>query len=316
MTQTDAHIVTLTLNPAVDISTSVGTIAPFSKLRCEAARRDPGGGGINVARVVHRLGRKVLAVYLAGGHTGESLHALVSREGIESHVIPIVAETREDFTVFEKETGRQYRFVLPGPPVDAASWQSCLHLFESFAVPPHMVVASGSLPPGVPSDFYARLARLLRNKNIRFILDTSGLALKAAVDEGLYMIKPNLHEMRDLTGNALENDDALVAAARRLVEERNIEIIALTLAERGAVLVTREGAWRAEPPAVKPLSTVGAGDSFLGVMAASFDAGMDLPVCFRRAVAAGTAALLAPGTELAVPADVDRLVSQTKITRL
>jgi 6-phosphofructokinase 2 len=185
-------IVTITPNPAVDISTEVEKIVPVHKLRGAWRRSDPGGGGINVARVIKRLGGEALAIFPIGGATGESLRKLVEREGVTSSTFAIEDETREDFFVSEAATGQQYRFILPGPLLREGEWQECLNLLSRTEPFPRFVVASGSLPQGVPDDFYARVARLVKERGARMILDTSGPALAAAVAEGVDLIKPNL----------------------------------------------------------------------------------------------------------------------------
>lgn len=154
------QIITVTPNPAIDVSTSVGKMAPFTKLRCASPKRDPGGGGINVARVVKRLGGEVAAIYPAGGAAGGLLRRLMDREGVQSLALPAVEETREDFTVFEETTNQQYRFVMPGAPLREPEWQECLRQVASIMPRPDFVVASGSLPTGVPEDFYGRVARV------------------------------------------------------------------------------------------------------------------------------------------------------------
>ena len=152
-------IVTLTMNPAIDVSTSVEEIAPYRKLRCTDIRRDPGGGGINVARVVRRFGADVTAIYPAGGTMGQLLRQLVDKDGIASHTIPVAEDTREDFTAYERKSGQEFRFVLPGPQLEAAEWMACLDAVAE-APEPSFLVISGSLPPGVPDDFYVRAARI------------------------------------------------------------------------------------------------------------------------------------------------------------
>ena len=150
--------VTSTMNPAVDLSTSVDRVVAVHKLRCSPARRDPGGGGINVARVATRLGADVQALYPRGGETGALLRRLIDAEGIASLEVHVAGETREDITVFEEETGEQFRFVFPGPELSKTEWQTCLDSIASLKGRPAFFVASGSLPPGVPDDFYARAA--------------------------------------------------------------------------------------------------------------------------------------------------------------
>ncbi len=300
-------IVTITPNPAVDVSTAVEKIIPVYKLRGAWRRRDPGGGGINVARVIKRLGGDVSAIYPIGGSTGDSLRKLVEREGVASQTFAISDETREDFFVGETDTGQQYRFILPGPQLLQSEWQCCLDLLSRSEPFPRFVVASGSLPRGVPDDFYARVARVAKQRGAKMILDTSGPALAAALAEGVYLIKPNLREMHDLTGrepsDALEWEDA----AKNLVRNENVAMISLTMGHLGAALVTRDRTLRAPPLAITPVSAVGAGDSFLGALIHGLASEIDLEAAFRLAVAAGAAALLNPGTELCRADDVRRL---------
>ncbi|HZP69704.1 MAG TPA: 1-phosphofructokinase family hexose kinase [Pseudolabrys sp.] len=309
-------IVTLTINPAIDIFVNVGRIEPTRKMRCSAPKRDPGGGGINVARVAHRLGARVTAIFPTGGAIGKLLHRLVDREGIDNIVTPSHVETRENFTAYEETTGEQYRFVLPGSALHRAEWEAVLEKLATIAERPKIVVASGSIPPGVPDDFFARVARQAKQLGAHCVIDTSGPALKAALAEGVSLIKPNLTELTDLVGAPLASDDARVAACRKLIAGGHVEAVALTLGEDGSLLVTADKAFRAAPMAIEPVSTVGAGDSFVGGLVAALAEGKELPQAFRAAVAAGSAAVLSPGTELCREEDVQRLLPQVKISEL
>jgi 6-phosphofructokinase 2 len=308
-----SDVVTLTLNPAIDLSTSVDRVEPVRKLRCGPGRRDPGGGGVNVARAASRLGCDVTAVYPIGGEVGAMLRRLLDGEGIASLTVPIEGETREDVTVLDQASGEQYRFVLPGPPLLASEWAACLRALRSLGPGPAYVCASGSLPPGAPDDAYAQVAALAAEWGARFLLDTSGAALKAALGAPAYLIKPNLRELRELTGAALEDQAAMIRACRGLIARGHVEVVALSLGADGALLVSGDQAWRAPALAIRPASTVGAGDSFLGAMVWALAAGRPLDEAFRWAVAGGSAALLAPGTELCLAADVARLVSQVMV---
>lgn len=292
------RVVTLTPNPAIDVSTSVARIEPTRKLRCAPARRDPGGGGINVARVIDRLAGDVTAVFPVGGAAGALLGRLVDQEGLRSTTVAVRQETREGFTVLEDGSGAQYRFVMPGPHLDAGEWQKCLDALAAVTAGAGCVVASGSLPTGVPDDFFARAARIAAALGARFILDSSGAPLAAAMSEAVYLVKPNLGELSRLVGAALPDDEACVAAARSLVTAGKTEIVALTLGHRGALLVTADAAFRAPPIPVNVVSAVGAGDSFLGAMVWSLARGDSLLDAFKYGVAAGSAAVLTPGTEL------------------
>ena len=306
-------IVTITPNPAVDLSISVEKIIPTLKLRGTSQQRDPGGGGINVARVIKRLGGEACAIYPVGGVVGVLLRALLDREGVASRTFAIADETREDFFVSEASTGEQYRFILPGPRLNGGEWQECLNLISTIEPFPRFVVASGSLPVGVPDDFYARIARIAKQRGAKMALDTSGPALVAAVEAGVDLIKPNLREMRELSG--IESSDAREweEAAKSIVRNKRVSVIALTMGHLGAALVTRDRILRAKPLAITPRSAVGAGDSFLAALIWYLASGADLTNCFRQAVAAGAAALLNPGTELCRPDDVKRLAAEVDI---
>jgi 6-phosphofructokinase 2 len=300
-------ILTVTMGPAVDISASTEKVVPTRKLRCTDVRRDPGGGGINVARVIKRLGTECRALYPAGGSQGRLLHRLLEEEGVASIPVGIAADTRESFTVHEDKSGDQYRFVLPGAALTDGEWRACLDRVASLEQPPEYIVASGSLPPGVPEDYYARLAGVAASIGARFVLDTSGPALARALAAGVYLAKPNLRELRDLTGLPLEREAEWVEAASELVRSGKARLVALTLGDQGALLISEEIHLRAAAVPVRISSAVGAGDSFLAALVQGLSAGGAFEEAFRYGVAAGTAALLTPGTELCRKADVDRI---------
>lgn len=301
------QIATLTMNPAVDVYITVRQVTPAHKLRSETARRDPGGGGINVARAIRILGGEARALFPAGGPTGKFLQTMLNEEKIPCRIHEFDGITRESFTVLETETEREYRFVLPGPELAEHDWQGCLDLLETMDQAPDYLVASGSLPPGTPEDFYARVARWARRAEIRLVLDTSGPALRAALEEGVYLIKPNRRELEDLTGGELQNPQEQEQACRDLLAEGKSAVIALTLGEEGALLVAEQGSWRIEVPEQQVKSSVGAGDSFVAGMVLGLVRKMSLQQSFCYGTAAGTAALLTSGTELCRLEDVERL---------
>lgn len=308
-----ARIVTLTPNPAVDLSTSIDRVVPTLKMRCTTERRDPGGGGVNVARVIKRFGGNVEAILPVGGLTGQLLRCLIDDEGIGNRIVEAKAETREDFFVSELSTASQYRFILPGQQLRESEWRGCLSALAATAPAPKFVVGSGSLPPGVPNDFYAQAAMVAQMLGAKFFLDTSGPPLAAALEHGLYLIKPNLHEMSELAGAELATQNDWLAMARAFIEKNAVEVIALSLGHLGALLVTRNQAFRAHALPIRPLSAVGAGDSFLGALVFSLANGAGLLDAFRLGVGAGAAALINEGTELCRPADAYRLSAQAII---
>ena len=311
-----ATIVTLTPNPAIDVSTSVDRVVPMLKLRCAPQRRDPGGGGVNVARVVRRFGGDVEAILPVGGFTGQLLRRLLEDEGIPSRFIEAGAETREDFSVSELSTNSQYRFVLPGERLHESEWRECLTALNRSKPVPKFIVASGSLPPGAPDDFYAQAAAMARKLGAKFFLDTSGAPLAAALEYGVDLIKPNLREIRDLTGAALADEADWIAAARNYIDAGKVATVALSLGHLGAILITREQVLRSPPLPIKPVSAVGAGDSFLGAIVYSLAKGDNMTDAFRLGVAAGSAALIQEGTELCRPVDAYRLSAQVTIASI
>jgi 6-phosphofructokinase 2 len=310
------RILAFTLNPSIDISTAVDRVLPGRKLRCEQQQIYPGGGGVNVARMAARLGADIELIYPAGGATGQLLRRLVDREAIPNIAIPLAEETREDFTVLEAATGEEFRFVLPGPRLSEEEWRACLEAITAVQAKPAYIVASGSLPPGAPADFLGQIARFAKQLPCRFVVDSSGGALEAALAEGVYLVKPNLRELKEITGEVGDDAESLAAAARPLIDEDKAELVALSLGERGGMLITGDEVWIADSPAVNAVSTVGAGDSFLGTLLWGLEAGLPTPDAFRHAVAAGAAAVLKPGTALAQRADVERLVREVFVRPL
>ncbi len=299
-------IITLTVNPAVDIATSVARMTDTHKMRCAPARCDPGGGGINVARVVHRMGGDCLALYLAGGPVAERLGRLLTAEGLPFEALRIAGETRENFSVTETSTRREFRFVMPGPVVSEAEWQHCLDRIDALPSAPRYLVLSGSLPPGVPEDGYARIIDLATARGSRVVLDASGPALRFALPHAPYLIKPSLNELRQLTGLALETEADCLRAAQEVVRSGHAHVVALTLGAGGALLVTQDEVARAGPVATSVRSTIGAGDSFVGAMVWALNRGADVRQAFRYGTAAAAAALRHAGTELGSAAEIEQ----------
>lgn len=294
------------MNPALDVSTSAAAVRPTHKLRCAAPRFDPGGGGINVARTITALGGEVLAIFPSGGAPGQRIETLLERQGVSFQALPIVGTTRESFTVVDRSSGEQYRFVLPGPALSDAERRACVGAVMK-QTQAKWLVASGSLPPGVGDGFYAELAHFCRSNGVRMVLDTSGPALAACRGARLFLAKPSLSELAGLAGHAIEDEEAELAAARAVREAGLADNLIVSLGERGALLVTADGHVRMPAIAVVAQSAVGAGDAMLGAVVLALSRGKALADAVRYGVAAGAAAMLTPGTELVRADDVDRL---------
>ncbi|HEY2797054.1 MAG TPA: 1-phosphofructokinase family hexose kinase [Thermoanaerobaculia bacterium] len=303
-------IVTLTINPCVDESASVDRAIPDRKLRCGAPRHEPGGGGINVARAIRRLGGDALAIYPAGGATGDLLERLLAREGISQCRLPIAGWTRQNLNVLEESTGRQFRFVFPGPTLAEREWNACLARIEDLDPFPRYVVGSGSLPPGVPSDFYARLSRLVSRRGGRLVLDASGAGARLAIAGGVYLLKQSLGEFQTLTGLQDAEESGLLAESSRLIEERRCEVVVLSLGSGGALLVSAQCRERWAAPTVPVRSTVGAGDAMLAGIVLHLDAKESISDAVRFGMAAAAASVMNPGTELCRREDADRFFAQ------
>ncbi|MFC4727264.1 1-phosphofructokinase family hexose kinase [Coralloluteibacterium thermophilus] len=305
------RIATLTLNPTVDVATGTPQVRHTSKLRCTAPRRDPGGGGINVARVVRILGGDGIAVYPAGGPWGAVLTSLLDGLDIPQQRVDIAGETRESFTVNEEESGRQFRFVLPGPTLAAEELEACLAAIEALDPAPAFLVVSGSNPPGVPPSFHESLMALARRIDARVVLDSSGAALRHAVEVGgLHLMKPSLRELGGLLGQVPEGEAAQAEAVHGLVARGAAEIVVLSLGEKGALMATRDGVERLAPFRVPAQSAVGAGDSMVAAMTLALARGLPPGDAVRYGMAAGAAAVMSPGTELCRREDVERLYAE------
>lgn len=300
-------IVTVTLNPAVDVFAAVGTVEPTRKLRCSSPVRYPGGGGVNVARVIRRLGGDCIAVYLAGGATGDRLTSMLAEEAVPSMPIEIRGETRENFTVREASSGREFRFVLPGPEVSPEEIAACEGRIRTAAATCHYLVLSGSLPAGAPADTWARIARAAGTARARIVLDTSGSALAAALTLGAWLVKPSLNELSELAGRELSTEPECIDAARAIVKRGAVEIVALTLGERGAIVVTSNQVLRAPAVQVNVRSAVGAGDSFLAGFVLAISQGEPMAEALNVAMAAAAATVSSVGNALCERKEVERL---------
>lgn len=302
-------IVTLTLNPALDKSTSTERLLPEDKLRCEPPVYEPGGGGINVSRAIRIIGGQSLAIYLAGGPSGQKMEALLKEEGIEQRVIKGKNATRENFMVMESSTDRQYRFGMPGAEVSQEELAQCLQLVKELPDEVEYLVASGSLPPGAPDDFYGQIAKIAQERNIQCVIDTSGPALKKAAEMGLCLMKPNLKELSQLAGkeyvSAMEQEEI----AQEIIKKGKAKMLILSLGARGAMLANGDTIEYVVPPTVKQQSTVGAGDSMVAGIVLSLSRGESLREVIKWGVAAGTAATMTAGTELCRKEDVENILN-------
>jgi 6-phosphofructokinase 2 len=308
-----ATILTVTLNPALDVCADVPVVEADHKLHCVDASRTPGGGGINVARAIHRLGGEATAVFPAGGSSGALLGELLRAEGVTIVTVPIEGTTREDFAVRETSTGHEYRFVLPGPPLRPAELARCVDEIAGRAGAGSFVVLSGSVPAGTDLDVLAALVRRLGANGAHVLVDTSGDALAALARVGVYVLKPSLNELSGHAGRKLTSIGEIVDAAEDLRRAGPSHAVLVSLGADGALLVA-DG----QPPctiAAPPLhvvSAVGAGDSLVAGLVLGLAGGEPLLAAARRGVAAGSAATISAGHHLCHPTDVEALLHSVR----
>ena len=299
-------IVTITLNPAIDKNYTVDQLTPEHKLRCGNPLVDPGGGGINVSKALKALDCDSLAIFFAGGMNGDFLQRLLKEQQINIHPIKIEGEYRESVVIVDQSTSREFRIVVEGPEINPAALDEIIA--ELKKVKPKYVVASGSIPKGLPEDVFATLARSIKELNSRFVLDTSGKPLQHAVKAGVFLLKPNLKELSSLVGvEALELED-VDDAALDLIHQGHAEVVVVSLGASGAMLVTKDGYQHIAAPTVQRKSTVGAGDSMVAGMVWALTQGKSFLEMARMGVACGTAATMSPGTQLFKRSDAERLL--------
>jgi 6-phosphofructokinase 2 len=300
-------IVTISINPAIDKSSSVAHVVADRKLYCNRPRFEPGGGGVNVSRAIKKLGGESMLLFTAGGWTGEKLQELLNEEDLAHRPLPIEGSVRESLVILEESTGQQYRFGMPGPEFQKKEWEQFLQELSTIEPSPDYLVASGSLPPGVPVDFFAQVARVGKKKGAKTIIDASGEALKKAIQERVYLIKPNVREFRELVGEDITEEAQIKAEAEKMVRSAQCEVLVLSLGAGGALMVSEEIAEHILPLTVPIVSKVGAGDSMVAGIVLSLARGKPLRESVLFGLAAGTAAVMTPGTELCRREDAERL---------
>ena len=314
---TQLPILTLTLNPALDMATEVHEIIPGHKLRCSEPLLDPGGGGLNVSRAIKVLGGDSLALVAIGGLTGDRLAGLIRAEGVTFLSILGPGETRQSLTVNEETTGQQFRFMLPGPVWGEAERARVFTLLRATARPGGLSVISGSQPPGVPVDFPAQLAASMPES--RVVLDTSGSALTEAVRQpipGLEVLRMDSEEGETLAGRPLHTREDTAAFAQSLVRAGVARMVIIARGADGNVLADQDNRIFAKAAKVRVKSTVGAGDSFVAAFVLALSRGQSHAEALSLGSAAASAAVTTDATQLCRPVDVMRLLPECVVSHV
>ncbi len=301
-----SDILTITLSPTIDKSATVEFIKPEIKMRTSPLQIDAGGGGINVAKALKKVGADVEAVFPAGGHNGKLLVHLMQQHDIKFESIETQHETREGFMITETSTNKQYRF---NPPGDNCSHEILVEIITLLKKKnPKIVVASGSLLPGLPIDSFSQIARSVKSMGAKMVLDTSGDALNAGIRDGVFLMKPNLGELARLIGVERLEKNEIENAAKKLINEGNAEIVAVSMAADGAYIFSKSESFHVNAPRTEKKSTVGAGDSMVAGMVYMIMQEKSLEEIVRFGVACGTAATMNDGTELFDVKDVNEIM--------
>lgn len=312
-------ILTVSLNPALDSSAEVDVVTPDIKLRCVNPTLEPGGGGVNVSRAIKLLGGESRAFVALGGATGNMMAELLAQEEIDVMRFEGPVMTRQSFAILETSTGQQYRFGQPGPVWDTDTAKAALDKIAACLEPDMIVVASGSLPPGVVADFYVTLGRRIKAAGAVMIADTSGAAKQALVAEGkglLHVLRMDHNESEVLAGHPLPTHEAAAEFAQSLARKGLGEIVIMARGADGSVFADTNECFHCVAPKVKVLSKVGAGDSFVGGLTLGLARGLGFEEAGKLATAAASAAVMTPSTQLCPKPMVDKQLAGTVLTKL
>jgi 6-phosphofructokinase 2 len=303
-------ILTVTLNPALDLSTGAPSVFPGVKLRCDPVHIDPGGGGINVSRAVALLGGTSRCFVVLAGGTGDRVADLLTASGMDLIVHPGPGETRSSLSVIDHRTGEQYRFMLPGPDWNASDMLGTAQAIHDTVTPNSLVVISGSLPPGVPQSILPELCRQIAEAGADAIVDTSGPALHemaSARATAPLVLRMNNVEADDIAGHHLRDLQESADFASTLVARGAAKMVIIARGPEGSVLATQHERLHSRAANVPVRSKVGAGDTFVGGFTFGLARGDSLGVALQRGVSAASAAVMTEGTLLCRREDADRL---------
>lgn len=306
--QIQKDILTITLNPAVDLATSVERVVAGPKLYCKTPRIDPGGGGINVARAIRKLNGSARALVAVGGASGQRLLDLLTAEAVPVHPVQVGGETRESFAVTDESDGAQYRFSLPGDTLGPETADLLIAEITSEAPRDGYVVLSGGVAPGLGDDYPERIRAALSSTTDGLIVDTSKTALERLINDPaapLFLLRLDKREAEQAAGHAIAGLREAADFAARMIDRGVARNISIGGAAAGSILVTESNRYLCRAPEVPVVSKIGAGDAFVGALTLSLARGSQFDTALQWAVAAATATMSTPGTGLCALQDVE-----------
>lgn len=308
-------ILTVTLNTSVDKFYRVDRLHPYEVMRVKEVNNTAGGKGLNVSRVAALSGEQVTAMGFVGGCNGELFKSLISGENITPAFTQIKAETRCCVNVFDGEAKKSTELLEPGSPVTEEERHRFLEEYRRRLPDAEVVAISGSMPKGIPVDFYASLIEIARKQGKQVILDTNGQALQSALPAGPAWIKPNADEIRQITNADVGSFDSVIAAAKQL-QQGGVANVAVSLGKDGVAVVCGSGVYRGITPDIPVVNTVGCGDSMVAGFAVGTVRGYSVEEIIRYAVAVSTANALTRETGSFRAEDLERILPQVKVVRL
>ncbi|MBA2133888.1 1-phosphofructokinase [Capillibacterium thermochitinicola] len=295
------QVTTITPNPAIDKTYWLEGLQPGRQNRVSRVRVDPGGKGLNIARLLKGYDLEVAAIGFFGGIIGRELIHMLRTEGVEITPVFVDGNTRTNTKIMDPTSGEETEINEPGPYVGAGEQKQLLQLLSDYAVQSGYTVFSGSLPQGCPADYYRDLIATAQTFGCKTLLDTSGAALREGIKAAPDLIKPNQQELSELLGREITTPAMAAEAAMELRRAYGIAVVVVSLGALGAVMASEEGTYHAIPPKVKPENTIGAGDSLMAGFIYGMVSDRPLAECLRLGVASGTLAVTDQATSVAKP---------------
>jgi 1-phosphofructokinase family hexose kinase len=308
-------IYTVTLNPSIDQHITLNKLVKDDTLRAQSVEKYPGGKGINVCRALKILGRPAKAFTFMGGYAGYILRDLLQKEEVVFDSTDVIGETRMNVILTDLSDRTQTRISMPGPEVQKFTLDILLEKIHKAEPRPSFWVLGGSLPPSRPVDTFRWIIQSLNDRGERCVLDADADVLEEGIKAKPFMIKPNEFEIERLAGRPLPGLDDKAKVAVEICR-KGVEVVAVTLDGRGALVVTKDASYRAEAPRVEVKSKVGAGDSFIAGFLNALRSGKDIPEASREGVAAGTAAVIKEGTSLFTREDFERVRGLVQVEQM
>lgn len=302
-------IYTVTMNPALDKTVEIPGFSVDQVNRIQSVRMDPGGKGINVSKVIQKLGGQSIALGILGGNTGKKIEEAIMKIGIASEFTFVPGETRTNLKIVDREKGTNTDLNEPGLQVNPQIADEILTSLEKKIQSGDIVVISGSIPQGITPACYETWTRRLKMVGAKVFIDADGPLLAQAVHAAPYLIKPNADELARLAGRPMDTQMDLLAMIEQLLKE-GIEMVVVSQGSQGAIYATRNMIIQAEGLKVPVGSTVGAGDSMVAAMAFACEKRMGLEETIRLSMATGAANVMCSGSQAAEYADIERLLGQ------